>query len=317
MKKAQGILWGYTLLVIAAGTALVGAMGDSLPDPVATHWGIDGSADGFTSLSTFPYVTAAVIAGSIAVLSLAMRVLRHAPPSLLTGVGVGLAQFVGSVTYGDTLAQRGLTDAAEAKMFTPWTIVGAMFAIPLGIVVWRWLLSDDPIPGPADPSIPRPTLDVSATSRVAWSGRTRHDPLMLTVLGMSWTAAMVAVVVLGAPWWVVAITVVVGMLVWLMVSWHVTIGAGGVRVKALNLLEVKRIPLAGVTGATVEHVNALKDYGGWGVRYGRTGAVGIITASGDALRLERAGQRSYVITVDDAVTAAATLNTLRTRRSMK
>ena len=60
-------------------------------------------------------------------------------------------------------------------------------------------------------------------------------------------------------------------------------------------------------------VSPFAEFGGWGYRVGRGGRVGIVLRSGPALQVERTGGRSLVVTVDDAATGAALLNTLAAR----
>ncbi|MFL1430121.1 MULTISPECIES: hypothetical protein [unclassified Nocardiopsis] len=48
-------------------------------------------------------------------------------------------------------------------------------------------------------------------------------------------------------------------------------------------------------------------------RLRRGGRVGLVLRRGEALMVERSGGRSFVVTVDDAATAAALLNTMAER----
>jgi hypothetical protein len=73
------------------------------------------------------------------------------------------------------------------------------------------------------------------------------------------------------------------------------------------------VPLDEVVRAEVVEVSPVAEFGGWGYRVGRAGRVGIVLRSGQALQVERTGGRSLVVTVDDADTAAALLNTLAAR----
>ena len=95
----------------------------------------------------------------------------------------------------------------------------------------------------------------------------------------------------------------------------VTVGAPGVRVRALGLITWADVPLRDIAGATVTRVNPMRDFGGWGRRLNLRGEHGIITAAGPALRLDRGHGDPLVITVTDAEAAAAAVNTLVSRRS--
>ena len=60
-------------------------------------------------------------------------------------------------------------------------------------------------------------------------------------------------------------------------------------------------------------VSPLAEFGGWGYRVGRGGRVGVVLRTGEGLQVERSGGRSFVVTIDDAATGAALLNTLAAR----
>ncbi|ARZ67224.1 hypothetical protein SMD11_1563 [Streptomyces albireticuli] len=49
------------LVFSAAFLAVSGSLRSGLPDPVATHFGTAGRADGFTSLAALPYVAVALL----------------------------------------------------------------------------------------------------------------------------------------------------------------------------------------------------------------------------------------------------------------
>ena len=57
----------------------------------------------------------------------------------------------------------------------------------------------------------------------------------------------------------------------------------------------------------------MAEFGGWGYRVGRGGRVGVVLRTGEALQVQRTGGRAFVVTVDDAATGAALLNTLAAR----
>ncbi|MCZ0980282.1 hypothetical protein O1L60_18300 [Streptomyces diastatochromogenes] len=59
-------------------------------------------------------------------------------------------------------------------------------------------------------------------------------------------------------------------------------------------------------------ISALGDFGGWGYRV-RAHRTGVVVRSGEALVVRRTGGREFAVTVPDARTAAALLNTLAER----
>ncbi len=68
-----------------------------------------------------------------------------------------------------------------------------------------------------------------------------------------------------------------------------------------------RIPLEDVETVTVAAIDPMTQFGGWGVRAGLDGRFGVVLRRGDAIQVARAGKRTFVVTVDDAVTGAALL----------
>ena len=90
---------------------------------------------------------------------------------------------------------------------------------------------------------------------------------------------------------------------------RLTIGPGGA-VVALGPLgfPYRRITLGEVTRADVEDVSPLS-YGGWGYR-GRPGGRAFVIRGGEGVRMTRVGKPDLIVTVDDAATGAATLNSL-------
>jgi hypothetical protein len=74
------------------------------------------------------------------------------------------------------------------------------------------------------------------------------------------------------------------------------------------------VPIAAVAQAdVVEHLDLFWEVGGWGLRVDVHGRTGNASRAGEALRLVRGDDSELVLTVDDAATAAATLDTLADR----
>lgn len=309
MRRAQALLWGYVAVVILVGTVAVRSVRDRLPDPVASHWDARGEVDGFTTITGMLWQTPLIIAGITALSSGLLLWWQKAPRSQLTAVGVGTAHIVGALLYGGVVEQQGLTHARQAATFPVSTVMIALLCLPLGLAVWLLLRRNDPLPE-AVVAETVPTLDVPTGARLAWSGRTRPAPLMMVVLALSWLAAIVIILTMQAPWWLLIVVTLAGLLPLTMFWSTVTVGSTGLTVKALNLVPLQRISLREVESAQSAEVSALKDCGGWGYRFGRDGSVGIVTSSGGVLRVNRRGNRPWIVTVDDADDAAAALNTL-------
>jgi hypothetical protein len=98
-------------------------------------------------------------------------------------------------------------------------------------------------------------------------------------------------------------------------AWTIRVDARGVRMRSSLGIPRITIPLANIESADVIHVQAIAEYGGFGVRWGLGGRFGVILRSGEALQVLRHNGRSVVVTVDDAETAAALINGLVARSS--
>lgn len=108
--------------------------------------------------------------------------------------------------------------------------------------------------------------------------------------------------------WALALSILaVSPAVWLLASVRVTTSASGVKVAYGPLRwPVTRIPLRRVTHAEAVEVVPT----GWGYRGSLRlfGRAAVIVRKGEGLELSLTGGKSFVVTVDGAVTAAALLN---------
>lgn len=69
MIRNSKMAWASALLLVVAAFAVSAALYGSLPDPVPTHWGISGEADGFTAKPWGPFVLPLLMAGILALLA--------------------------------------------------------------------------------------------------------------------------------------------------------------------------------------------------------------------------------------------------------
>ncbi|WIY83055.1 DUF1648 domain-containing protein [Propionimicrobium sp. PCR01-08-3] len=274
------------IIIVAAGmTVTLWSVRDQLPAAVATHWGSSGQADSFAPL------------GSVFVENLLLSAL--APLGLLLLLGVVMRQqvrYTAAFAIGMAVFIAGLSNAS----------------------VWmqRGMSADEVAASDA------PRLMVDDSVRVAWTGRTRSSAVMWAVLGLG-----VLAVAIPAIQTLLAGSVGLGLLLLILaafialsafaLSGTVTVDARGLRVRSLGAISWATIPLDSIAGATVAEVRPLADFGGWGRRLGRDGSHGVITASGPALRLDRGDEGAFLITVQDAESAAAAVNTLVNRRNEK
>lgn len=125
---------------------------------------------------------------------------------------------------------------------------------------------------------------------------------------------MAAIVAISREWAVVVILVFVfALLVIMLARWTVTVDRTRLTARPLIRRPRIQVPLSEILGAEVVTVRRIAEFGGWGLRTGATGRTGVILRSGPALQVTRTGGRTFVVTVDDAQTGAAILNTLAAR----
>lgn len=133
--------------------------------------------------------------------------------------------------------------------------------------------------------------------------------LALAVLFLIGTT--VWVMLLGSPsWWISAlVTVLVIALIAMTLVFRVRANASGLRVRSIVGWPQWSIPASEITDVQVVHVNPMGDFGGWGVRFAVDGRMGVVLRTGEALQVTRTTGRVFVITLDDAGTAASVLLT--------
>ncbi|MFC8760069.1 hypothetical protein ACFUAG_04985 [Streptomyces sp. NPDC057193] len=300
-------------LTLAACLLLLALWHDRLPDTLATHFTAEdgGRADGFTGRTAF------------AVIGL----------GLLLGLGTGWTVLVRRTVLWGAWATAGLTGAMlvvvvrnnldvtdPAQAVSPLTdfLPGAAAAAVCALAGWALtslVPADEPAEGPGTADGPR--LALGASEVAGWSRATGSTPL--TVLAVLALAAVPAGLLL-APW-PAALLALLGLLVGVpgltLARVRVTVDRRGVTVRPSLVPRPRvRVPLDDVVGASVRKLDTaavLGDFGGWGYRV-RSHRTGVVLHTGEALVVRRAGGREFAVTVPDAGTAAALLNTLTDRR---
>jgi len=300
------------LLVLATGSVVALSWSDTLPDPVAVHWGPDG-ADGSGSLTTF----VAVLTGSSFPLCLGawlLALLRGQAAStrrVAAGASTWLATFLVTVMLGSLAGQRGLGSADDAPD------VGGTIALALAVATGAAVVSallvarDRPLPATAAVPADAARLEIGPGERVVWFRTvTARGGVVVGSTAVIGTGVLAA---LSRSPWLLTVPVVLVVLLLAMFRWDVRVDAAGLSVRSSLGLPRTVVPLSEIEAASVVQVNPLRDFGGWGWRTGTDGAVGIVLAKGEALQVEQTGGRVLVVTTQDAASAAALLNSLAAR----
>lgn len=303
---------GLPLVVLGTAAAVAWSWKDALPDPVATHWGTDG-VDGFSSLGEAVAVLLVIgAATAIGLWALAWRAgTATSARRTVNGMNTWLALFLSGILLGTLHAQRGLSDAADVGP------VGGAIALALLVATVGGAIAALVTPaehtGPTDdPVAPGASrLPLGEDERAVWFRRTRSGA----------GAAVVALATLGAAaaavatdqWWMLLVALALLALSAATFSWVVRVDATGLTASSTLGVPRTHVPLDEVVEARATTVRCFRDFGGWGWRTALDGRTGIVLRSGDALEVTRSGGSVLVVTVDDAATGAALLNTLAAR----
>lgn len=299
------------LTVLAVVVALTWA--DDLPDPVATHWGPGGTPDDFSSLTgalTLLVLTSVLL--SLSCWLLALRLGAEATTRrIAAGTSVGVTALLAVVVVGSLAQQRGLADARDAGPVTG-VLVGAFAAgIALGVVAALLVPGDPDVTATDAPPADAARLPLAPGERAAWTA-TVWSPAAVGV-ALPVVALQVVLSILLDTWVLIAVAAVIAALLATMLVLRVTVSAAGLVARSPLGWPRVHVPLDQVVAAHAETVSPLRDFGGWGYRVALDGRAGFVLRAGDAIVVERTGGRTTVVTVDDAATAAALLNTLAER----
>ncbi|WP_413806712.1 hypothetical protein [Streptomyces sp. OE57] len=295
------------VLAWAVVVATFAGLRDRLPDPLATHFGADGKADGFTGTGAFLSVATAVLLGSgLLTLVPTLRLTKGLRAQrLAVALGYGVSGLLGYAFAALLFANADATRASRVSQ-PLWQLGIALAVAALMGALGRLLASRDAAPETdAGRRAAAPRLPL-ATGEVAIWTRTVGSPVLLTVgVGTTLLGAVLFAVGLGTEAWLI----VIGLVCTALARCRVTVDRRGLAVALWFAPRPRmRIPLDRIERATSREAAALS-LGGWGYRV-RGGGSALVFRSGDALFLTLATGREFAVTVDDAATAAALLNTL-------
>jgi MFS family permease len=291
-----------------------------LPDPVATHWNIAGEVDG-TGPVWFAFIAVGLmpLAYSAFVLFLA----RPRPGEGITTVMrlmAATAPFLSAVLAttigGSIVLQRGIATASDAPDIGWLVATGFGVGILLAIASWFVLPKGEAVQTDEHPVT---AMSLGATEKAAWMQRIGPSRGAVAVLSV---AVGVLVIAAAAMWALTSLPIALGFtafvllivgLVASMLVWRVTVGAGGLRVRSTLGWPDVRVPLDEVASVSSVEVDPIRDFGGWGMRWGGNRRWGIITNKGEAIEVRRRNGSAFVVTVPAAGEGAALLASLAGR----
>ncbi len=294
-------------IVIAAGVYVI-ARRNCVPDPLATHWGIDSRPNGYMSLRGFAFVSL-TIPGAAVLAAIVVALFSgdgHVQRAALSAAGAAAA-FFGLLTILTVEANVGGTTWADARS-VGWPVAFAAMAVLLGGGAFGWRVA-----GRVSPIV-RPVIATTSSIGLrpgeiaVWSGRASSRVMALTGIGDLLVAAILAVV---APAPIAFVLLAMAPILLLFAEITVTVDRRGLRV-AFGPLRwpVRRLPLASIAQAEAIDVRPMQ-WGGWGYRWapGRA-ATGVVLRAGPGLKVTLTDGRAFVVTVDDPDYAAGLLNDL-------
>jgi uncharacterized membrane protein HdeD (DUF308 family) len=290
-------------LVTLAVTGAV--LAPRLPARIATHFGGDGSADGFGSPWPFFWIALAVAAASTVATVLALGRRDRRTGALLVLVAALLGPVL-AAAWIET-AVTALTGSARFEQW--WTLVFlALGAVSAAISVpplWR---SAAPVPVRAPP-----TLDVAPDARVAWRSRVGSAWFLVSGIGAIVLGVVVAVLTASASVpaavFAGAVMLVAGLASLVLARVEVTVDRRGLRVTSTGTrIPIMRVPLERIDSCGWEQVSP-GQWGGWGYRISGRG-VAYVTRTGPGIVVRLRGGGARVVTVADAERGAAALRTM-------
>ncbi|MFD0149117.1 hypothetical protein ACWGQ4_06045 [Streptomyces sp. NPDC055721] len=294
------------VLALAVHLLLFARWRDELPAELATHFSVEGYADGWTGPTAYVLISTALLLGLAAGWTAFVR-RRYLWAALAT------AGFAGGLLVQLLRANR--VDEFEVVVFSPGMDLGIalVVAVVAGAAGWALtaLVPEEPAKEPGGgPAADGPRLPLAAGEAVGWSKDTGSRALtVLAVLALA--AAPVTLLVATWPGALLGLLgLVVGVPGLALARVRVTVDRHGLTVRSALVPRPRvRVPLDGVEGASVREIDAIGDFGGWGYRV-RAHRTGVVLRSGEALVVRRGSGREFAVTVPDARTAAALLNAL-------
>ncbi|MEU8871507.1 DUF1648 domain-containing protein [Streptomyces javensis] len=298
------------VLAWAVVVATFAGLRDRLPDPLATHFGADGKADGFTGTGAFLSVVTAVLIGSgLLTLVPTLRLTKGlAAQRFAVALGYGMSGLLGYAFASLLFANANANANADAtRVSLPLWHLGIALAVAAVMGALGWLLASRDAASSAGPGkrAAAPRLPLAEGEVATWT-RSVGSPVLLAVGAGTALPGAVLVAVGSATG---ASLIVAGLISTALARCRVTVDHRGLAVASWFAPRPRmRIPLDRIERATSREAAALS-LGGWGYRV-RGGGSALVFRSGDALFLTLATGREFAVTVDDASTAAALLNTL-------
>ncbi|WP_150460095.1 DUF1648 domain-containing protein [Nesterenkonia ebinurensis] len=320
--RGRRVLWGVVVpFAITAGAfALLLSWLPRLPDQVVLQWGPEGTPSRLGSVWEL-----IGISGSFAVLSslvLAGCALFTGRTGFIRRIVLGLATGQSLLFAGimvDPLAHQLDLPEGDAPAYSEWGLLMVLTVALAGGILAATLAGADPRQ-PSDRPVTGEQAELAPDERAVWVKGLTPGGRFLSVFA---AVAVVYFSLMGAmAWWAQSwFTLLVSLLpvplTAVMFAWRVRVDSRGLTASSALGWPKLHVPADEVEGAEAGRVESpMGEFGGWGIRSSLSepdGTVGVVIRGGEALVVSRSGGRKVVVTVDDAATAAALLNTKAAR----
>lgn len=302
------------LVIAAIAVAFIAAWLPDLPDPIITHWGPEGP-NGFSSPVVFVWVQVVLGLGLPLLLTLPiLGMMRNSwgmTCRLLAAVSLGASALLAVAFVGSVAMQR-------ESISTGWSI-GTVLALGSGALVLLgligWFVQPNVRAAAGGISDAATQIALAPGEKVAWFGTAamgRPGIISLAVSVLILCATTVWVLLAGDDsWWILAlVTVLLVLLILTTLVFRVRVNAAGLRVRSVVGWPRWNIAASEIADVKVLQVAPMAEFGGWGLRIAVDGRMGVVLRTGEALQVTRTTGRVFVVTIDDARTAASVLITV-------
>ena len=307
------------LLALAVDLLLFADRRDRLPDRLASHFVGNGRADDYAGRTSYLVVTTLVLLGTGLLWAVMAWTGKFTDRAYRTTVAFGyaVAGFLGYLLAVVLLINADAPEDARGRgqdvsfPMGHMAVALAVGAAAYGIGLLAAALG--PVPEPAEDAGPGEKgerIELRAGEVAGW-GR-GADSWWLPLTGLLVLGGGV-VLLFTATWPAALPALVLGLLVLSFARPYVTVDRRGITVSGLLPRPRIRVPLDRIEGASSREISPLTEYGGWGYRV-RPGRTGVMIRSGEGIVARLASGRDFAVTVDDAATGAALLNTLIDQR---
>ncbi|HEX5118295.1 MAG TPA: hypothetical protein VFW65_24180 [Pseudonocardiaceae bacterium] len=301
-------VWVPLAIVVASEAVVIGVGATGSPQLIV-HWG-GGDRTG-------PWWTYAVLVAAIGFPVIAFIGFFMARATRMAGMNAWMPAIAMGVTVFHAVGMGVGSVVLNASPLAPALplAAGLVLAIAAALLTWRLLPREAPATTDIEAADPLP---VQSGEIAAWTGRIELPAWFITLI-----AAVAAVLIVlgvslllttGPHVWPIFLSPAILLVVLLATAqFVVTAGPRGLLVRSAIGWPRLRVPTASLARAGVVAVDPMADFGGWGIRWvigpSRKGRWGVVTRRGPGLEVFRRDGRSIVVTIDDAGTAAAVLQT--------